>query len=155
MRVKIVFLIPFLMGFVLTVSAQKKPSSLKALKLKSATTAELTSFKTEAFTMNQGVLRPAKGYELKISGDQLLILPRGSKVSTSSIKGATSKDLGGGITLNCIGCSNCQVTVVAESKGRKNYGCGGECPEKGCTMMVSAPSTEITQSLDGNNWQDW
>lgn len=155
MRVKLLFLIPFLIGFVLTASAQKKPASLKALKLKSATTTELTSVQTNAFTMNQGVLKPAKGYELKISGDRFMIIPKGAEVTPSSFKGATSKDLGNGVTLNCIGCKNCEVVVVASSSKRTNYSCGGSCPVQGCSMMVSAPSSSISQTLDGNNWQDW
>ena len=61
---------------------------------------------------------------------------------------ATSKDLPGGVKLRCIGCSNCQVTVLAEDgQGNKNYGCAGNCPTHGCDAMVQVPAGSVVESI--------
>lgn len=128
------------------------PGTVTALKMKPEFVTAFNNVGVPAFTLDsKGILRPKAGYTIQYrkGASHLIVLPAGEGISTLK-KGKGSKGLPGGATLNCIGCEDCGVVVLASGPAGTNYGCRGGCE---CNAMVNVPAEDVEAFQEGGVWR--
>lgn len=138
---------------------RSKEITVSAVKLTPAVAKALSRSQASPFLLEvSGIMRATKGYKFiyNVSKGVFLIKPIDSPPDATPTDG--KKDLGGGITLRCIGCNACDVGVIADGPTGTNYGCGGSCSGgKTCMGFIQVPKKSVQEYQTpegGSNWMD-
>lgn len=158
-----------LIGMSVTIPGKETPAEVTALKLKPEAAKKLGVFSMKGVVSvdARGILKPASGNQIhydKRRGKFLIFSKRAKynakkgliifTTSTDHISTMDSKDLGGGLTLNCNGCKDCKIVVFADGPKGTNYGCSqGVCPDRGCFGHVNVPGEGVSEIMtQGGEW---
>lgn len=146
-----------LLFFFTQLAAAQSFQTVKAFKPGKELVQNLKALKLQGIKIaGDGTTSPDRGYKMAYSrtAGKFYILP--SKLKLSNLKeAADGKDLGGGVFLRCIGCTDCKVTEASGAGGRKVYGCSyNKCQNSaaGCNASVVVEKKEVTSYLEGDNW---
>jgi len=158
-----------LIGMSVKTPSKEMPATITALKLKPEAVQKMGAFSMKGVVNvdARGILKPASGNQIVYDKRRGNFLIFSKKAKYDAQKGLIiyvtgydhittmdSKDLGGGLTLNCNGCKDCKVVTIADGPKGTNYGCSqGVCPERGCFGHVNVPKGGVSEVMNqGGEW---